>query len=87
MRRWRVLRLALVAMWLAAAATAGWTAPRQAGYAQAQADALAGRVVAHQWGDHWDDDRAGRWFGRSTLVPADKLGPLFVWRLPDGRVR
>jgi hypothetical protein len=86
-RRWRILRLVLVASWLVAAATAGWTAPRHAGYAQAQADVLDGRVVAYQWGERWDDSSPARWFGRPTLVPGEKLGPLFVWRLPDGRVR
>ena len=85
--RWRILRLVLVGLWLVAAATAWWTTPRQAGYARAQADVLAGRVVAYQWGERWDGDDTARWFGRSTLVQGEKLGPLFVWRLPDGRVR
>ena len=86
-RRWRALRLALVLLWLVAAVTAGWTAPREVAYARAQADILDGRVTAYQWGTYWDDDQPGRWFGRPTLVSTQERGPLFAWQLPDGRVR
>jgi len=89
-RRWRwwdVLRLALVLLWLLAAATAWWTAPRKQSYEQARADVAAGRVTAYQWGDRWDGEGPGPWFSTSTLQSSGTIGPLFAWRTPDGRVR
>ncbi|WP_326552246.1 hypothetical protein [Micromonospora sp. NBC_01813] len=85
-RWWSVLRLGLVLLWLFAAVTAWWTAPRQQSYDQATADVAAGRVVAYQWGENWD---AGRrtWFGSAVLRSSDELGPVFAWRTTDGRVR
>ncbi|WBB49810.1 hypothetical protein O3597_04835 [Verrucosispora sp. WMMA2044] len=83
---WTVLRLGVVALWLVAAGTAWWTAPRQQSYDQAEADLAAGRVVAHQWGDRWDADRRTPWFGTADLESSGRLGPLFAWRTPDGRV-
>jgi hypothetical protein len=85
-RWWDVLRLALVLLWLIAAGTAWWTAPRQQSYEQARADVVAGRVVAYQWGDSWDA-RPGAWFGSATLRSSGELGPVFAWRTADGRVR
>ncbi|GAB1691857.1 hypothetical protein [Krasilnikovia sp. M28-CT-15] len=81
---WAVLRIAVVVLWLLAAATAWWTAPRQQSYQQARADVAAGRVAEHQWGDRWDGDTR-RWFGDPTLLSSGTLGPLFAWRTPDGR--
>ncbi|GIJ81209.1 hypothetical protein SAMN05443287_10915 [Micromonospora phaseoli] len=85
-RWWDALRLGLVALWLAAAGTAWWTAPRTQSYDQARADLAAGRVVAYQWGDHWDADRRPPWFDTSDLQSSGTLGPLFGWRTTDGRV-
>lgn len=86
-RWWDVLRLALVVLWLLAAVLAWWTAPRKQSYDQAKADVAAGRVTAYQWGDRWDGDDPGPWFGVSALQSAGTLGPLFAWRTPDGQVR
>ncbi|WFE21550.1 hypothetical protein O7621_27605 [Solwaraspora sp. WMMD937] len=83
---WTVLRLVIVLLWLVAAATAWWTAPRQHDYDQARADVAAGRVVAYQWGDGWDRSRRG-WFDVAELRSSGQLGPLFGWRTADGRVR
>ncbi|ROO61938.1 hypothetical protein EDC02_3898 [Micromonospora sp. Llam0] len=83
---WTVLRLVIVLLWLVAAATAWWTAPRQHDYDQARADVAAGRVVAYQWGDSWDQSRRG-WFDVAELRSSGQLGPLFGWRTADGRVR
>ncbi|MFY1651699.1 hypothetical protein ACN27J_12495 [Solwaraspora sp. WMMB762] len=83
---WTVLRLVIVLLWLVAAATAWWTAPRQHDYDQAKADVAAGRVVAYQWGDRWDQSRRG-WFDVAELRSSGQLGPLFGWRTADGRVR
>ena len=85
-RWWSALRLALVLLWLLAAVTTWWTAPRQQGYDQARADAAAGRVTAFQWGDRWEVDSPPRWFDTPALRSSGTLGPLFAWRTPDGRV-
>ncbi|MBQ1025483.1 hypothetical protein [Micromonospora sp. C95] len=88
-RRWRwwaALRLIIVMLWLVAAGTAWWTAPRQQSYDQAEADVAAGRVVAHQWGERWDAERRTPWFGTADLESSGPLGPLFAWRTTDGRV-
>jgi hypothetical protein len=61
-----VLRLALVLLWLFAAAVSWWTAPRKQSYEQAAADVAAGRVTAYQWGDRWDADGPGPWFDASV---------------------
>ncbi|RZU54348.1 hypothetical protein EV385_6299 [Krasilnikovia cinnamomea] len=81
---WAVLRIAVVGLWVLAAATAWWTAPRQQSYAQARADVAAGRVTTYQWGDRWDGNTR-RWFDDYGLQSSDTLGPLFAWRTPDGR--
>ena len=86
-RWWGVLRLALVLLWLLAAVMTWWTAAREQGYDQARADVTAGRVTAYQWGDRWDGDGPGPWFGASTLQSSGTLGPLFAWRTQDGRVQ
>ncbi|AVT35761.1 hypothetical protein [Plantactinospora sp. BB1] len=84
-RWWGPLRLALVLLWLLAAGTAWWAAPREQSYDRARADVLDGRVSAYQWGDGWDVDPLP-WFHAPTLHASGTLGPLFVWRTPDGRV-
>ncbi|MEH0985429.1 hypothetical protein [Micromonospora sp. CPCC 205556] len=82
-----MLRLALVLLWLLAAAVSWWTAPRKQSYEQARADVAAGHVTAYQWGDSWATDGSPRpWFGASDLRASSTLGPLFAWRTPDGRV-
>lgn len=86
-RWWIMLRLALVLLWLFAATTIWWTAPRKQSYAQARADVAVGRVTAYQWGDRWATSGGSRpWYGASTMQTSGTLGPLFVWRTPDGRV-
>ncbi|WP_407924678.1 hypothetical protein [Catellatospora paridis] len=85
-RRWGVLRLALVLLWLLAAAISWWTAPRKQSYEQAKADVAAGHVTAYQWGDSWATGSPRPWFGVSGLRASGTLGPLFAWRTPDGRV-
>nr|WP_230416265.1 hypothetical protein [Micromonospora tarapacensis] len=86
-RWWAVLRLALVLVWLLAAAVSWWTAPRKQSYEQARAAVVAGRVTAYQWGDSWAAGGGPRpWFGASGLRASSTLGPLFAWRTPDGRV-
>ncbi|WP_412735141.1 hypothetical protein [Krasilnikovia sp. MM14-A1259] len=80
-----MLRIAVVLLWLLAAATAWWTAPRQQSYEQATAAVTAGRVTAYQWGDHWDDGSAQRWFGDYSLQSSGTPGPIFAWRTPDAR--
>ncbi|MFG2039111.1 hypothetical protein [Dactylosporangium sp. NPDC048998] len=86
-RWWGVLRLALVLLWLLAAAMTWWTAPRKQSYDQARTDVAAGRVTAYQWGDRWDVNSPPRWFDTPALRGSGTLGPLFVWRTSDGRVR
>ncbi|WP_223256764.1 hypothetical protein [Micromonospora endophytica] len=83
---WRVLRLAVVGLWLVTASVAWWTAPREQSYEQARADLAAGRVTAYEWGYHWDVDVRPAWFPNPTMASAGTLGPLFQWRTPDGRV-
>ncbi|NBE83221.1 hypothetical protein [Micromonospora rubida] len=86
-RWWGVLRLALVLLWLLAAAVSWWTAPRKQSYEQARADVTAGHVTAYQWGDSWATGGSPRpWFGASGLRASSTLGPLFAWRTPEGRV-
>jgi hypothetical protein len=86
-RRWRIARLGLVLLWVVAAGLSWWTAPQEETYDQAGRDLAAGRVVAYQWGDRWDDDTTQRWFGsRTPASSGSTLGPLFVWRTTDGRV-
>lgn len=86
-RWWGVLRIALVLLWLLAAVTAWWTAPRKQSYDQARADVVAGRVTEFQWGDRWDDPGPRPLFGVFALQSSGTLGPLFAWRTSDGRVR
>ncbi|HYN94759.1 MAG TPA: hypothetical protein VES42_12995 [Pilimelia sp.] len=86
-RWWGVLRVAVVLLWLLAAAASWWTGPREQSYDRARADVAAGRVTAYQWGDYWDAGNARTWFGPARLHSSGTLGPLFVWRTPDGRVR
>lgn len=81
-----MLRLGLVLLWLFAAVTAWWTAPRQQSYDQATADIAAGRVVAYQWGERWDAGPRA-WFSPAALRSSGQLGPVFAWRTSDGRVR
>nr|WP_240742144.1 hypothetical protein [Micromonospora zingiberis] len=82
-----MLRLALVLLWLLAAAVNWWTAPRKHSYEQARADVTAGHVTAYQWGDSWATGGSPLpWFGASDLRASGTLGPLFAWRTPDGRV-
>lgn len=86
-RWWNALRLALVLLWLLAAVTAWWTAPRQQSYEKARADSAAGHVVAYQWGDHWGANDPGHWFGAPVLQQGSgQPGPLFAWKTSDGRV-
>ncbi|WP_191842743.1 hypothetical protein [Catellatospora chokoriensis] len=85
-RWWGVLRLAMVLLWLLAAAAGWWTAPRKQSYEQARADVAAGHVTAYQWGDSWAAGSPRPWFGVSGLRASGTLGPVFVWRTPDGRV-
>ncbi|TDC66335.1 hypothetical protein E1258_03105 [Micromonospora sp. KC207] len=85
-RWWGALRLALVLLWLLAAVTTWWTAPRKQSYDQARADVAAGRVTAYQWGDRWGVGSSPRWFGTPALQGSGTLGPLIAWRTPDGRV-
>ncbi|BFU44682.1 hypothetical protein [Krasilnikovia sp. MM14-A1004] len=82
---WAMLRAVVVALWLVAAATAWWTAPRQQSYADARADVDARQIAAYQWGDHWDGNNTRRWFGAASLQSSGKPGPLFAWRTPGGR--
>ncbi|MGK5740068.1 hypothetical protein [Micromonospora sp. URMC 103] len=82
-----MLRLALVLLWLVAAALSWWTAPRKQSYEQARADIAAGDVTAYQWGGSWGDSGGPwPWFDASELQTSSTLGPLFAWRTPDGRV-
>jgi hypothetical protein len=82
---WTALRLTLVLLWVVAAALSWWTAPRKTGFEQARQDVTAGRVVVHEWGDHWETG-ADRWFGPPGLTSGPAIGPLFTWRTADGRV-
>jgi hypothetical protein len=76
----------VIGLWLVAAATAWWTAPRQATYEQATADIRAQQVTGYEWGDRWRDERARPWFSGAVLESSGTLGPLFVWRTGSGRL-
>jgi hypothetical protein len=82
---WPALRLALVLLWVVAAALSWWTAPRETGFEQARQDVAAGRVTAYQWGSEWDGG-SNRLFATPQLASSSPLGPLFAWRTSDGRI-
>ncbi|GLW30426.1 hypothetical protein Areg01_33660 [Actinoplanes regularis] len=81
-----MLRAALLAAWLAAAASTWWSAPRQATYDDARAAIAEKRLTVYQWGDSWDSNDARPWFGGATLRSTDTQGPIFAWRTSDSRV-
>jgi hypothetical protein len=85
---WRMLRIALVALWVVWAALSWWAAPRQADVAEARADLSAGRVMSYQWADSWDADAIDGWNSpeRPRLRSSGTQGPMFVWRTPDWRI-
>lgn len=85
-RWWSILRIAVVVIWLFAAAATWWTSPREQSYDQARTDLAAGRVTAYQWGDRWVTDRSERWFGGASLQLSGKQGPVFAWRTPNGQI-
>ena len=84
------LRWLLLGLWVVWAAAAWWTAPRQSTFAQAIADAEAGRIVAHQSVETFDDaSRMPLWFtpvGLSSGVQQGVLSEIVVWRTGFGRV-
>ncbi|MEU7904963.1 hypothetical protein [Actinoplanes sp. NPDC049118] len=87
-RWWSVLRAVLLAMWLLASAASWWSAPRPASYAEAKAAVAEKRLTAYQWGDSWDTQVSHLiWFDGAELTSTGTIGPLFVWRTGDGRVR
>jgi hypothetical protein len=85
-RWWAGLRALVLLLWLVAAATNWWIAPRQSTYEQARADIAAGRVAAYQWGDRWENHNSRWWFPDTTMRSSGTLGPLFTWQTGDGRV-
>lgn len=85
---WQIARFSLVALWVLWAALSWWAQPRAAPVGEARADLAAGRVVAYQWGDRWDNDVDGGWAsGPPTLTSRDTLGPIFAWRTAGHSVR
>ncbi|WP_436531005.1 hypothetical protein [Actinoplanes sp. HUAS TT8] len=84
---WRVLRVALLVLWLLAAAGSWWTAPRQVGYDEARAAIADKSLTVYQWGDTWDSNSRFVWFAAATLLSSGQPGPTFAWRTADGRVR
>ncbi|BCJ39721.1 hypothetical protein GCM10010168_78230 [Actinoplanes ianthinogenes] len=84
---WRFGRWLLVALWLFAAVTAWWGAPRHADGDRARTDLTSGYVAAYQWGERWTDRAPDRWFAVPHLEPpATDPAPILAWRTPDGRV-
>ncbi|WP_436532577.1 hypothetical protein [Actinoplanes sp. HUAS TT8] len=81
---WRIVRWALVALWLVAAGAAWWGAPRETGYDRAIADITAHRVSAYELGSQWRDQSPDRWFAIPTLDDSGQ-DTIFAWRTPDGR--
>ncbi len=81
---WRIVRWALVVLWLVAASAAWWGAPREAGYERAVADIASHRVSAYQLGSQWQDQSPDRWFAVPSLENTGE-DRIFAWRTPDGR--
>lgn len=86
--RWRVLRVVLVALWLAWATTAWWTEPRQAFMRDAEEDLWTHQVATVCWGDRWQGQPGiGTWTMRSQLVSdSAEVDRIFAWRTDSGRV-
>ncbi|KUL33010.1 hypothetical protein [Actinoplanes awajinensis] len=82
---WRAARLILIAAWVVAAGAAWWSAPRQTDVERATADIAAGRVVAYEWGAHWNDNGPDRWFSVPMLYGGGTAPTVFAWRTPDNR--
>ncbi|MEU1755797.1 hypothetical protein ABZ436_24495 [Micromonospora matsumotoense] len=83
---WRVVRVVLVAGWVAWVVLSWWSAPRQASTAQAAADLSAGRMVSYQWAEGWESNARWGWTDDRTLRSSGTAGPLFSWRTTDWRV-
>ncbi|GAA4608925.1 tetrahydromethanopterin S-methyltransferase subunit F [Actinoplanes octamycinicus] len=84
---WRFGRMVLVALWLFAAVTAWWSAPRHADSEHARVDLTSGYVTAYEWGQRWTDVAPDRWFASPDVAPpTTEPAPIFAWRTPDGRV-
>ncbi len=82
--RWRVLRVAVVLGWVAWAAIAWWSAPRESSAAQARADLAAQRLTYHEWGTGWENDGGivGPFPGG---LERGNTGPTLLWHTTDGR--
>ncbi|GIF76222.1 hypothetical protein Asi02nite_57400 [Asanoa siamensis] len=82
------LRVGLALLWVAWAVVTWWSAPRAATIAEAQADAAAGRIVAHYWADSFAASANDTlWFAPpqvSTIY--DGPAQMLVWRAGFGRV-
>lgn len=81
---WQVLRLVLVLGWVAWAALAWWTAPRESTAAQARADSAESRLTSYEWGDAWNTTGFTVAL-RSGLESTGGPGPILLWQTRDGR--
>ncbi|MFE9656187.1 hypothetical protein [Micromonospora sp. NPDC006431] len=81
----RALTVVMALCWLAWAALAWWTSPRQVGPEQLDRDLAAGRIVTFVRADGWDQE--GGFWGRRPEPRYDSEGWMMIWSLPDGRVR
>ncbi|MEU7905183.1 hypothetical protein [Actinoplanes sp. NPDC049118] len=82
---WRMLRIALLAGWVAWACLAWWAAPREASAAQARADLAGGHVTSYEWGDDWEHDGGPILPVDVRLRSSGSAGPIFLWHTGDGR--
>ncbi|MBB3098671.1 hypothetical protein FHR83_006370 [Actinoplanes campanulatus] len=82
---WRMLRIVLVAGWVAWACLAWWAAPREASAAQARADLAGGHVTSYEWGDNWEHDTSLVNPIGERLATFGTAGPVFLWHTDDGR--
>ncbi|WP_141714786.1 hypothetical protein [Micromonospora mirobrigensis] len=85
-RWWQALRILLVVGWVAWAAFAWWSAPREAGTARARSDLSTGRLVSYEWAGGWSSDNGWSWTDRVEPRFSGRSGPLFIWRTTDWRV-
>jgi hypothetical protein len=78
-----VARVVLVAAWVAWAALAWWSAPRDVSVAQAEREIANGQVVGYVRADGWTTDRT--WM-RPSVPEESGDGPVVAWRTSTWRV-